>query len=629
MKTASGRLQAGRLLPLLSFLCLYLVSCQKSSSNPEPPPAPTDLSLSVSVSQAAPYQFIKLQLAPGTQPQSLTTTTIPVHIGTAVVDAYADTKAFAANTYAYYVMVPELSAGTQEITMTVADGKAAKGSVKLTVFNKLPDVDLYIKNQQDNALKEVTDAKAANDAQVQSGNMRASTRDSLNAFLQQSYNKNKAIIDVLPADEKRAYAQLIEANKSWLNDFKQVFINNPLSNYRENTQGDCEELRRQQKIFWDIGDIGNANDLRVDAEQCEAQRERLRLEASNAFTGKLKEAFHAANEERKNTSGRVKAAWAFVSTFATEASKGLFETVTGIKDVDDPFAVLEIDDTQQQRITAQEFELDKDYAYSAGLQLVNLNSQNAAAFPDFTGIINSINNYNIAMTDLGQFLPYVPEMHVPAAKNEKLYVSGYTVDQVSDNRVSVEIRDGAKGKLIKVGLKTPVVESVINFTFRVNYTSNYGNGSKQIQATLNIPLDKMLVRASPFTITTWVEGGVDLFTMHEYWRWKCGTTEYVNKDQLLSASISFANGGTCNVTEKYHEIYYDNPGTTCATVRKVDQEKTYNTTSTWSADNATKMITVTFKDEQGQDKTLTAPAVIQNGVLTISGGGATLAMKKM
>ncbi|HJW15985.1 MAG TPA: hypothetical protein VJ499_02645, partial [Flavisolibacter sp.] len=545
------------------------------------------------------------------------------------VDAYADSKAFAANTYAYYVMLPELSAGAQEITMPVADGKTATGSVKLTVFNKIAEVDLYIKNQQDNALKEVTDAKAANDAQVQSGNLRPSTRDSLNAFLQQSYNKNKAIVDALPAEEKRTYAQLIDANKSWLNDFKQVFINNPLSNYRENTQGDCEELRRQQKIYWDNGDIGNANDLRVEADQCEADREKQRLDASKVFTGKMKEAFNAANEERKNTNGRAKAAWAFVSTFVTEASKGLFETVTGVKDVDDPFAVLEIDDTQQQRITAQEFELDKEYVYSAGLQLVNLGSQNTAAFPAFAGIIDGINSYNAAMTDLGQFLPYVPELKVPVAKNEKLYVSGYTVDQVSDNRVSVEFRDGAKGKLIKVGLKTPIVETVINFTFRVNYTSNYGNGSKQIQATLNIPLDKMLVRASPLTITTWVEGGVDLFTMHEYWRWKCGTTEYVNKDQLLSASISFADGGTCNVTEKYHEIYYDNPGTTCATVRKVDQEKTYSTTSTWSADNATKMITVTFKDEQGQDKTLTAPAVIQNGVLTVSGGGATLAMKKL
>ena len=116
--------------------------------------------------------------------------------------------------------------------------------------------------------------------------------------------------------------------------------------------------------------------------------------------------------------------------------------------------------------------------------------------------------------------------------------------------------------------------------------------------------------------------------MHENWRWSCGTTEYINKEQLLNATISFASGGTSNVTEKYHEIYYDNPGTTCATVRKVDQEKTYGNNATWSANNATKTITVTFKDDQGQEKTLTAPAVIQNGVLTISGGGATLAMQK-
>jgi hypothetical protein len=628
MKTAFGRLPSGKLLPLLYFFCLYLVSCQKSSADPEPPPTPADLTLAVSVSQASPYQFIKLQLPAAAKPQSLTATTVTVHIGAATVDAYADQKAFSTGTYAYYVMVPELPAGAQEITMTVADGKTATGSVKLTSFNKIADVDLYIKNEQDNALKDVTDAKAAYDAQVQSGNMRASTGDSLNSFLQQAYNKNKAIVDALPLEEKRAYAQLIDANKSWLNDFKQVFINNPLSNYRVNTQGDCEELRRQQKIFWDNGDIGNANDLRVEAEQCEAAREQQRVEASNAYTAKLKEAYNAANEERKNTSGRLKAGWAFVSTFVSEASKGFFETATGIKDINDPFAVLEIDDTQQQRITAQEFELDKEYTYSAGLQLVNVNSQNTTAFPVFAGIINGINNYNSAMTDLGQFLPYVPELQVPPAKNEKLYVSGYTVDQVSDNRVNVEIKDGAKGKLIKLSLKAPIVETVINLTFRVNYTSNYGNGSKQIQATLNIPLDKMLVSVSPLTITTWNEGGVDLFTMHEIWRWTCGTTEYINKEQLLSATISFAGNGTASVTERYHEIYYDNPGTTCATVRKVDQEKSYGNTATWSVNNSTKTITVTFTDDQGQQKTITAPAIIQNGILTISGGGATLAMNK-
>ena len=541
MKTVSMRIQYTKLLSVLFVLGLSLSGCQKSSSTDPEPPTTTDPSLSVSVSQAAPYQYIKLQLSAGSKPQSLTATTVPVHIGTSTVNAYADQKALAANTYAYYVMVPELPVGDQEITMTVADGKTAKGSVKLTSFNKIADVDLYIKNQQDNAQKDVTDAKAAYDAQVQSGNMRPATRDSLNTFLQQAYNKNKSVVDALPLEEKRAYVQLIEANKSWLNDFKQVFVNNPLSNYRVSTQGDCEELRRQEEIYLANGDSVNANDKKLEAEQCEAAREQRRVEASNAYTAKLKEAYNAANEERKITSGRLNAGWAFVSTFVTEASKGFFETATGIKDINDPFAVLEIDDTQQHRITAQEFELDKEYAYSAGLQLVNVNSQNTAAFPGFAGIIDGINNYNTAMTDLGQFLPYVPELHVPAAKNEKLYVAGYTVDQVSDNRVNVEIKDGPKGKLIKLSLKAPIVETVINFTFRVNYTSNYGNGFKQIQATLNIPLDKMLVSVSPLTITTWNEGGVDLFTMHEIWRWSCGTTGYINKEQLLSASISFAS----------------------------------------------------------------------------------------
>ena len=83
------------------------------------------------------------------------------------------------------------------------------------------------------------------------------------------------------------------------------------------------------------------------------------------------------------------------------------------------------------------------------------------------------------------------------------------------------------------------------------------------------------------------------------------------------------------MSEKYHELYYDNPsGTSCATVRLVDQVKTYSQTSSWSAVNATKMVTVTFKDEEGKEHTITAPAVIQNGTLTLSAGGVTLAMQK-
>jgi hypothetical protein len=630
MRIVFLRTKTIRLLCLILSISLAFTACQKSDSDTgtEPPAPSLPPKLSLSATEAAPYQFIKIQLPAGAKPQNTTATTVPVTIGTAKIDAFADQKAFATNVYAYYLLMPELPAGDQKITMAIADGKTAEGSIKLTSFTKVADVALYIKNQQDNALKEVTDAKTQYDSQVQAGHMRPATRDSLKTFLQQSYDKNKAIVDALPDEEKRIYAQLIEANKGWLNDFKQVFIQNPLSNYRLTTEGDCEELRRQQKYYWDNGIIDVANDLRVKADQCEAERSKKRIEATSVFSAKMKEAYQAANEERKATNGRLKAGWAFVSTFVTEASKGIFETATGIKDVDDPFAVLQIDDTKQQKIMAQEFEVDKEYEYSAGLQLVNVGSQNAASFPSFAGIIEGINNYNTAMTDLGQFLPFVPEMKVPAAKAEKLYVSGYTVDQVSDSRVNVEFKDGPKGKLIKLTLKAPLVADVINLTFRVNYTSNYGNGSLQVAATLVLPLDKMLVNASPFKITRWVEGGVDLFTMHEIWRWKCDQKEYINKEQLLDATLSFAAGGTCTMSEKYHEVYYDNPGTTCATVRLVDQEKTYGSTSSWSVVNATRMVTISFKDDTGQDHTLTAPAVIQNGTLTLSAGGVTLAMQK-
>lgn len=625
MKTARSRTKTFGLLCL--FLSLTFAACQKDETEPDPGSS-TPTNLTLSATEAAPYQYVRIQLPAGAKPQNPTAASVPVTVGSVKVDAYPDQNASSSNTYAYYILLPELPAGEQKISVPINDGKAAEGTIKLLPFTKITDAATYIKNQLVQAQQEVNDAKAQYNIQVQEGHMRPSARDSLNTFLQQAFDKNKTLVDALPDEEKSIYAQLVAANKAWLDEYKQVFLQNPLSTYRTSAAGDCEALRQKQQYFWNNGYTAIANDYKVQAEQCEAEREAKRVEATNKYSTKMKEAFDAANAERKATSGRLKAGWAFVSTFVTEASKGFFETATGIKDFDDPFAVLKLDDTKQEKVMAQEFEMDKEYAYSAGIQLVNLNSQNAGAFPTFAGAIQGINNYNTTMTDLGQFLPFVPLMKMPDAKTEKLYVSGYTIDQVSDSRLNVELKDGIKGKLIKFSLKAPLVEEKIDFTFRVNYTSNFGSGSTQVAASLLLPLDKMLLKVGAFKITRWTEGGVDLFSMHEIHRWKCGQTEYINKEQLLDASLSFAADGSCNVSEKYHEIYYDNPGTTCATVRFVDQEKTYSSTSSWSAVNATKMITVSFKNDQGQIQMLTAPAVIQNGTLTLSAGGATLAMQK-
>ena len=616
----------------LLLLCLitsssFLLSCSKSNTGePQAPTGPKQLT--VSSTEAAPYQFIKIQLPAGSRPVSLTATSIQVTVGAGVVEAYPDPTLFATNVYAYSLMVPEMAAGSQKISMPIEGGNTAEGSLKITAFTKITDVPAYIQSQQDDAEQEIAEASSYYDAQVQAGDLRAATADSAKAFLQQSFDKNKALVDALTDDEKRIYVQLVEANKSWLADFKQVFIDNPLSNYKVSAPGDCEELRKQAAYLSYNGYTDDARHYELQAEQCEPAREQKRIEATSVFSGKMKNAYEAAKDSWTDTKGVGKASWAFVSTFVTEASKGIFETATGLDDVKDPFALSTFFDTKQDRIMAQVFEVDKEYNYSAGLEVVNIGSPNAASIPGLNAIITGINTYNTAMTDLGPFLPYVPEMELPAGKTEKIYVSGYTIDQVSDARITIELKDGGRGKLIKVMLNTPVVAETIDFTFRVNYTTNYGSGSKVISGTLTQPVEKILVRATPFKVTNWVEGGVDMFTMHEIWRWQCNNIEYINKEQVLEATLSFREDGTGNSYEKYHEVYFENPSATTCDIRKVDQEKAYTGSMTWSYDPASKNITATFTDDEGQEKTAVAAVSIQNGTITFNGSGLLLSFVK-
>ncbi|HEU4607284.1 MAG TPA: hypothetical protein VFS31_04190, partial [Chitinophagaceae bacterium] len=439
----------------------------------------------MSVTEVSPYQFISFQLPANIKPADINATAVQLTMGTASVNAYPDSAAFANNVYLYHLMVPELPEGDQKLTLNIAEGKVAEASIKITSFTKIANAPSYIDTWQANAQKEIDDAALVYDAQVQSGNLRKSTADSLKSFLQQAFDKNKELIAALPDEEKLVFVQLLDANKAWIDEYKAVFIQNPLSNYRTTTQGDCEEYRRLQKQYWDEGSIGLAGDYQVKAEQCEAEREKQRLEATGKYSAKMKEAYEEAKAAKAATPGRIRGAWAFVSTFITEAAKGIIETATGIEDLDHPFAALDIEDTKKERIADQKFIVDKEYEFTTGIKLVNLNKQNAAQFTGFTPIIKAIDDYNSMIAGTGQFLPFTPAIKLPAAKSLNLYVSGYTIDQISDPRITIFSKDRANGKFIMVTWNSAVDHDSIDFTFRVNYTTNFGNVSKVITATVS------------------------------------------------------------------------------------------------------------------------------------------------
>lgn len=618
------------LLALATSLAFVLPSCSKGGGDDDttttPPPPAGPIALALSVSEAAPYQFVKVQLPAGAKPANTSATSITLTVGTASVTAYANAQTLASGVYAYSFLVPELPAGSQKIALAAADGRTAEGTLTVKTFTRVADVPGYISTLQDNATKEIVAARARYDARVQAGHLRASAADSAKTFLQLAYNKNKQLVEALSDEEKRVYVQLVEANKSWLTDFRTVLAQNPLTAFKMTEQETCEELWQQERYHRQNYNTALANHYRLRADNCEAQREDKRIEASSIFGGRLKNAYDAAKDSWSSTPGVVKGSKAFISTFVSEAASGWFETATGLESLEKPFAVFDVEDTDQ-RMMAQDFLVDSIYNYTAGVRLVNLNSSNAAAIPGFAPMIQGINQYNSFMTDLGQFLPYVPDMQVPAAKSEKVYMGGYTIDAVSDSRVTVQPIQGTQSPQVKLSLNSAVIQEQFSLTFRVNLEALYGKSTEVIEVNLLQPIDKILVRATPFRVTKWVEGGQDRFQMHEIWRWQCNNVTYTSQERVVSASLSFAANGTGSSSELWHEIYYENTSANCD-VRKVDRQQSYGGTIAWSFNRATKTLSATFKDDEGNQKTIAAGVTVQNGALTISGGGLLLELQK-
>jgi hypothetical protein len=521
------------------------------------------------------------------------------------------------------MMVPEVAAGSQRISIELMNNERAEGTLTVTGFTKISDVNKYISDLQTAEQQQINDAVELYAQQVQAGELRATWADSAKNFMQQVFNTSKTLVSQLNAEEKQLYVQLLENDKAWLNEYKQVYTANEISNARASAQN-CEELKDLEKQYSYEGYIGLANKARMDAKECEANRQQARLKANSALNKKMKEYHAAAKEAADQQKGWWKTAKAYVSTFASEAAKGVFETVTGIKDLDNPLAAFEIEDTKNQRIAAQDFESEKEYDFTAGIEFVNLNRQSATQIPAFSEMVSEIDLYNSVMPNMGDYFPWIPVMQVPAAKSEKVYVAGYTIDQVSDPRIRTDLKNKY---LLKFSLNTGVVEENIAYSFRVNYNTAYGNVSKTISSNLMQPIDKMLINISQFKVVQWVEGGVNKFTKHEIHRWTCDNNTYINTDQLLNASFTFS-AGTASVYEYYHEIFYESLGGDGCNPNKVDREKGYNSTINWTFNKDNKTIRSTFLDEEGQPQDLTFSITVQNNTLTLSATGLTIGLQK-
>lgn len=471
---------SNKLFKVFCFALLLFVSnsCKKDKPEEDLTSANTP-KLVISDAEALPFQLISFQLENGLLAnENAKTENIKIGDSTAVAYRTADNSI-----YAFNFALPELAPGKYTIAMQTDKGEA-KAEITVKQYTPIADANKYIADYNTKLNSQFTQISLEYDTKVQDGTMRQSTADSLKDFVKKAHDKSAALLAQLPEAEKKKFAYMYEANKKWLNDYNNAMAQHPFMQSGKKQEDPCATARYNYNVYRNEHEDNRWKQYyRQQLNECEAQQEKARLEAQKTFNGKINAAYAKAKEEMSKTPGKLTAAFAFVSSYVSEAAKGIFEIATGIKDVDDPFAPLNMEDTKNEKKNTISFIANQESDLLAGVNFTNLNRQNTNVSPAFPEMIANIDNHTQTMENLGQFLPYVPEMNVPAAKTQKIYFHEFTIDQISKSNITVQIIDKPEGKKVKFSIKDPETEKT-SFTFRMTVKTEFGEVSKVFEAEL-------------------------------------------------------------------------------------------------------------------------------------------------
>ncbi|MEX0595024.1 MAG: hypothetical protein WD512_00885, partial [Candidatus Paceibacterota bacterium] len=454
----NNKLNFKSLFLLLTFFIL-VNSCKKE---PDDNLSNDSQKLKISHTEALPFQLIELQLEFG-EPVNVNSETNVMKVGDSIVIAYRTPNK---DIFAYYLLLPELAPGNYTITMQTPNGDAT-AEINIKPYIPITDVNKYLIDYNTKLNTEYSEISQEYDNKVQDGKLRQGTADSLKDFVSKSYNESSTMLAQLSEIEKKKFAYMYEANKSWLKEFKIAIANHPLvQGSKRSTDDPCESIRQSHETYLQSsGSEEYRNQYLTRLQDCEAQQTEARLEAEKKFNGKINAAYTEAKEKFDSQNGKISGSIAFVKTFLFEAAKGIFETATGITDLDDPFAPLRMDDPEKRNTYS--FNADEETYFSAGVTFTNLNRQNANVSPEFTEMISSIDYHNQTMVNIGKYLPYAPLIIVPTNKTEKRKVWDYTIDQISNPNITVQISEDMNGKKVKFVPKNISIPST-NFTFRIH-----------------------------------------------------------------------------------------------------------------------------------------------------------------
>lgn len=577
-----------KLSTTLLALVLVFSACKKEQDNNDEPNTGQSFNLQLSKTEAAPYEYITFELPEGKEPVSINAKYTELTIGTTVANAFRyypeDAKA---GHYYFQLMIPEMAPASYKITMKSPQGDLT-ADITVKALAQIADANVYIATLQDDFSDKRDEAADKYADQVKAGTLKQSTADSLINFIDEAAKKSKDLVTTLSDEEKKVYAYLMQSNKAWLDEYLAVMSENPMMS---KTQGDCEDLETQALEARDEGRISDADNLELQARECKASREQARLAAGNRYRARISAAYEEAKMEKDNTPGKVKGAWAFVSTFVTAAGKGLIEEATGIKDLSDPFGLKSLEEVGNK--AGELFIEGEARDLSAGVLLINASNDNKGFSEDFAMMVNSMENYNEVMDDIGQFLPYVPHIDIPSSQQEKLFVSGYTISDISNPKIKVQVIEGGKGKQVKFtadGLSDPLT----SFTFKLTVKGKYGEVSKTVDAQLQLPLDKVLVGGSPWKITYLNVDGEDQFKFQKRGNVICAGTTYWDEYRILSATMSFTagHGGSLNSQGELKTHNTSGQGDNCTYLGSETNPENNNSAITWTFDPKTEVIKI-------------------------------------
>lgn len=459
---------------------IFIAGCKKKE-NTENPQNSASTALILNATQVEPFSYLSFSLPAGSSPKELSEGVIEVKIGSQNIQGSRINNE-QTSTYTYQIFVPEINPGMHTISVTLSNDIKSEASVNILAATAMNDPNSYIEQFKNELQQEYDEISAVYDAMVNAGNLRKSAADSLKAIMQESMSEISTHSDGLNNEELKLYARMLKANIHWLTEYYSTFSQFPLTNGFSNAGTDpCQNYKDAYQTALSNNRSDEANQATLDHRQCQENSRLEKLQANSGYMAKLESAYEDAKLEYQNTPGFKKASTAFLKTFFTAAKEGIIDQFKANNNLSDvKFGIESIEDGSKRNKVI--FLNNEATSFSAGIILTNLNRQ--SNIPGYSSTIAKIDYLNSMYTKFSSFLPGLQQTILPARSSEKLYVSSYSIDQISDSRVTVNMTNGGTGKMLKFSSNS---NSSFDFTFRLTVTSKYGTVSKTIQARLSNP----------------------------------------------------------------------------------------------------------------------------------------------